>query len=175
MEEMVNSGAALTGTALAFLGMACAVFFGGTGSAIGLSLAGRAGNGVLTDKPERYGTQMLLVVLPSSQGIYGLVAALLTLKNMNAFTQGAQIFELSMTQGWIVLAGGLAVGISCLFSGIFQGKVCAAGILMAAKRPEMATKAGVMYGIFVELYALFGFLAWFLIVNNGIDWASFAG
>ena len=173
MDQALMSVPALTGTAIAFIGIALAVFLSGTGSAVGLSIAGRAGNGVLADKPERYGTQMLLVVLPSSQGIYGLVAALLSLYNMNAFGEGG-IFALNLTQGVVILSGCLAVGVACLFSGIYQGKVCAAGILMAAKRPEMATKAGVMYGIFVELYALFGFLAWFLMVNKGVDWASFA-
>ncbi|MGE4285774.1 MAG: V-type ATP synthase subunit K [Phycisphaerae bacterium] len=161
-----------SGTSIAFIGIALAVFLSGTGSAIGLSIAGRAGNGVLADKPERYGTQFLLVVLPSSQGIYGLVAAILTLSNMNAFGEGP-LFSLGFEQGWIVFAGTIAVGVACLFSGIYQGKVCAAGILMAAKRPDMATKAGVIYGIFVELYALFGLLAWFLIVNQGIAWDAF--
>lgn len=161
-----------SGTSIAFIGIALAIFLSGTGSSIGLSIAGRAGNGVLADKPERYGTQFLLVVLPSSQGIYGLVAAILTLSNMNAFGVGG-LYHLGFEQGWIVFAGTIAVGVACLFSGIYQGKVCAAGILMAAKRPDMATKAGVIYGIFVELYALFGLLAWFLIVYKGIAWDAF--
>ena len=56
-------------------------------------------------------------------------------------------------------------------SAIWQGKVSAGGILMTAKRPEMAFKAGVVYAAMVEVYAILGFLASFLILQMGIKLA----
>jgi V/A-type H+-transporting ATPase subunit K len=156
------------GTAIAFIGVALSVFMAGSGSAIGIGAAGRAAAGVLADKPERYTTNLLLVALPSTQGIYGLVGALLVMFNMGAF--GDKLLALSVNDGLILLAACLAMGISGFVSGVYQGRVCAAGILMAAKREEMAIKAGVMYAVMVELYALFGLVAQILIYLKGINW-----
>ncbi|MHC4719303.1 MAG: V-type ATP synthase subunit K, partial [Planctomycetota bacterium] len=52
------------GFALALGGAAIATFLAGTGSAIGVGIAGRSATGVLSEKPERYGQLLLLVVLP---------------------------------------------------------------------------------------------------------------
>ncbi|MFI4912124.1 MAG: V-type ATP synthase subunit K [Sedimentisphaeraceae bacterium JB056] len=158
------------GSAIAFVGVALSVFLAGSGSAIGIGAAGRAAAGVLADKPERYTTNLLLVALPSTQGIYGLVGALLVMFNMGAF--GGQLLPLSLWDGLILLAACLAMGVSGLVSGIYQGRVCAAGILMAAKRQEMAIKAGVMYAVMVELYALFGLVIQILIYLKGVNWTD---
>jgi V/A-type H+-transporting ATPase subunit K len=88
--------------------------------------------------------------------------------NMGAF--GDKLLALSVNDGLILLAACLAMGISGFVSGVYQGRVCAAGILMAAKREEMAIKAGVMYAVMVELYALFGLVAQILIYLKGINW-----
>jgi V/A-type H+/Na+-transporting ATPase subunit K len=159
------------GSAIAFIGVALSVFLAGSGSAIGIGAAGRAAAGVLADKPERYTTNLLLVALPSTQGIYGLVGALLVMFNMGAFGSEG-LLQLSTSDGLILLAACSAMGVSGFVSGIFQGKVCAAGILMAAKREEMAIKAGVMYAVMVELYALFGLVAQILIYLTGINWEA---
>jgi V/A-type H+-transporting ATPase subunit K len=50
-----------------------------------------------------------------------------------------------------------------------QGKVCAGGIMMAAKRPEMAFKAGVVYAVMVEVYAILGLLVTIFMLNS-VDW-----
>jgi V/A-type H+-transporting ATPase subunit K len=55
-------------------------------------------------------------------------------------------------------------------SAIHQGKVCSGGILMTAKRPEMAFKAGVVYAVMVEVYAVLGLLITFLTLWFGINW-----
>ena len=61
----------LDGVSIALLGASMAVFLAGIGSAIGVGIAGRSATGVLSEKPERYGSLFLMVVLPSTQGIYG--------------------------------------------------------------------------------------------------------
>lgn len=158
------------GSAVAFVGVALSVFMAGCGSAIGLGTAASASAGVLADKPERYTTNLLLVALPSTQGIYGLVGALLIMFNMGAFS--GTLLPLSLWDGIILFAGCMAMGVAGLVSGIHQGKVCAAGILMAAKRQDMAVKAGVMYAVMVELYALFGLVIQILIYLKGVNWQA---
>ena len=154
------------GLALAFAGAAFATFLSGIGSSIGLGIAGRSAAGILSEKPEQYGLMTLLVVLPSTQGIYGLVISLFIMIKINLF--GGEMADISVIQGLQIFGASLAVGIAGLFSGIHQGKVCAGGIQMAAKRPEMGVKAGVVYAALVEFYAILGFLVSFLLIFIGI-------
>jgi len=156
------------GIALAIAGAAIATFMSGIGSSIGLGIAGRAATGVLTEKPERYGIMTLLVVLPSTQGIYGLVISLFVMLKLNMFGGGLE-GDLSWQLGLQLLAACLPVGIAGMYSGINQGKACAGGIMMSAKRPEMSVKAGVVYAALVEFYAILGFLVSLLAVMIGIQ------
>jgi len=150
------------GVSIALFGASVAVFLAGIGSAIGVGIAGRSATGVLSEKPERYGTVFLMVVLPSTQGIYGFLVGFTLLGKI----VGPDAVNLSLAQGWTVFAACLPVAFAGLLSGIHQGKVCAAGILMAAKRPEMAFKAGVIYAVMVELYAVLGWLVSTMATNN---------
>lgn len=152
--------------AIALAGAAIATFVSGIGSSVGLGIAGRTATGVLTEKPERYGLTTLLVVLPSTQGIYGLVISLFVMLKLNMFGGGVE--DLSIATGCQLFAGCLPVGVAGLFSGIHQGKACAGGILMSAKRPEMGIKAGLVYAALVEFYAILGFLVSLLIVMIGV-------
>lgn len=150
------------GVSIALFGASIAVFLAGIGSAIGVGIAGRSATGVLSEKPERYGTIFLLVVLPSTQGIYGFLVGFTLLGKI----VGPDAVSLDLAQGCTVFAACLPVAFAGLLSGIHQGKVCAAGILMAAKRPEMVVKAGVIYAVMVELYAVLGWLVSTMATNN---------
>jgi V/A-type H+-transporting ATPase subunit K len=152
----------LNGATIGLFGAGIAVFLAGIGSAIGVGIAGRSATGVLSEKPERYGTLFLMVVLPSTQGIYGFLVGFTLLGKL----VGPSAVELTAAQGWTVFAACMPVAFAGLLSGIHQGKVCAAGILMAAKRPEMAFKAGVIYAVMVELYAVLGWLVSTMASNN---------
>ncbi len=155
------------GLALAFAGAAFATFLAGIGSSIGLGIAGRSATGILSEKPEQYGLMTLLVVLPSTQGIYGLVISLFIMIKINLF--GGDLADVSLGQGIMIFGASLPVGIAGLFSGVHQGKTCAGGIQMAAKRPEMGVKAGVVYAALVEFYAILGFLVSFLLIFIGVN------
>ena len=152
----------LDGSAIALFGASMAVFLAGIGSAIGVGIAGRSATGVLSEKPERYGTLFLMVVLPSTQGIYGFLVGFTLLGKL----VGPEAVSLTVAQGWSVFAACMPVAFAGLLSGIHQGKVCASGILMAAKRPEMAFKAGVIYAVMVELYAVLGWLVSTMATNH---------
>lgn len=158
------------GLALALAGAAIASFLAGVGSAIGVGIAGRSATGVLSEKPERYGQLLVLVVLPGTQGLYGFAMAFIVLVKLNIF--GGEVVAMSVTRGYEVIVACLPVAIAGLLSAIHQGKVCASGILMTAKRPEMSFKAGVVYAVMVELYALLGLVVTFFILWFGIQWGQ---
>jgi V/A-type H+-transporting ATPase subunit K len=142
-------------------GAALAVFLAGFGSSIGIGTAGQAANGVLSEDPDKFGPLLLLVALPGTQGIYGLVGGFMVIYKLGLLT-GTPV-ELTMTQGWQIFFAALPTGFAGWISGIHQGKVCAAGVAMAAKRPETLMK-GVIYGAMVETYAIFGLIVSILLL-----------
>ena len=145
------------GLLLGLIGAVLAALLAGIGSAVGIGIAGRSATGVLSEKPERYGQLFLQVVLPGTQGFYGFVIAFIAMGKIN--------FEgMTGAQGMAILAACLPIAFAGMLSAIHQGKTCAAGILMTAKRPEMAVKAGVLYAAMVEVYAVLGFLISLLIL-----------
>ena len=138
-------------------GAALAVFLAGIGSAVGVGIAGRSATGVLSEQPDRYGQAFILVVLPGTQGFYGFLGGFLVMTQVGIL--GGNVLPVSTWQGLQLLAACLPVALAGLLSAIHQGKVCASAILMTAKRPELAFKAGVVYAVMVETYAVLGLLA----------------
>lgn len=147
---------------IAYLGAALAALMAGIGSAVGIGIAGRSATGVLSEKPERYGQLFLQVVLPGTQGFYGFVIAFFAMGKITGFVNSDNGLQIS--NALALFAACLPIAFAGLFSAIHQGKTCAGGILMTAKRPEMAVKAGVLYAAMVEVYAVLGFLISLLIL-----------
>ena len=143
------------GLALALAGAAIAVGLGGMGSAIGVSLAGQAGAGVTTEQPEKFGKVLVLEALPGTQGIYGFLIGFLILLFTGVL--GGEVKEITLAQGWQLFFTCIPCGLACLFSGIYQGKVSAAGMNMIAKDDSQMGKAMVLSAM-VETYAVLGFL-----------------
>jgi V/A-type H+/Na+-transporting ATPase subunit K len=143
-----------------FLGMsgaALAVLLGGIGSAIGIGRAGRSACGVLSEQPDRYGQVFVLVVLPGTQGFYGFLGGFLVMMQLGVL--GGEVKAVTASQGWQLVAACLPVALAGLVSALHQCKVCMSAILMTAKQPELAFKAGVVYAVMVETYAVLGLLA----------------
>jgi len=86
--------------------------------------------------------------------------------NLNFFNADP-IMTVNFKTGVAIFAACLPIAFAGMLSAIHQGKVCAAGILMTAKRPEMAFKAGVVYAVMVEVYAVLGLLVTMFILLNG--------
>lgn len=152
------------GLAIALFGAAVAVFLCGIGSSVGVGLAGQAANGVLSEDPDKFGNMLLLVALPGTQGVYGFVtgfwAAIIKLNLLSG-----NIPVLTPAKGWQIFAACLPVAVSGLVSAIHQGKVCAAGIAVAAKQPQAAMRA-LIYGGLVETYAILGLVITLLLLNG---------
>ncbi|MHC1717310.1 MAG: V-type ATP synthase subunit K [Acidaminococcaceae bacterium] len=151
------------GTSLALAGAASAAILAGIGSAIGVGIAGQAGAGVVSEDPDKFGNVLLLQALPGTQGIYGLLIAFIIVLNIGVVDGNMK--ELTLYQGWSLFIAGLPIGIVGLLSAIYQGKVCAAGIYLTAKRPEETAK-GLIFGAMVETYAVLALLISFIMVNG---------
>lgn len=148
------------GTFIALLGAAIAAALAGSGSAIGVGIAGQAAAGVTSEDPDKFGKVLILQLLPGTQGIYGLLIAFIVFIKVELF---GDMLALTNASGWIIFAGCLPIAIAGLVSGMYQGKVCAAGIGLTAKRPEESTK-GIIMAVMVETYAVLALLISFLAI-----------
>ncbi|PIR48378.1 hypothetical protein COU80_05140 [Candidatus Peregrinibacteria bacterium CG10_big_fil_rev_8_21_14_0_10_55_24] len=162
-EVVTHAGAIQWGLGLAFLGAALATFLACLGSILGVGAMGQAGAGLLTEKPDLAGKVITLMVLPGSQGLYGMVISLLFIFNYGPVISGE--VSISVSQGFILLMACLPVAITCLTSGPYQSKVCAAGLHMLARDDKLAGRVITMAAL-VETYALLGFLISFFMMNS---------
>jgi len=144
------------GLLYALLGAGLAIFLCGIGSSIGIGYVGREANGVLSEEPEKFGTMLLLVALPGTQGIYGFLTGFLVIMKIGIL--GGKTTIISPSVGLQIMLSCLPIAISGLFSAIHQGKVCAAGISVASKHPEASMRA-MVYGALVETYAVLALVA----------------
>ncbi|NLW78015.1 MAG: V-type ATP synthase subunit K [Ruminococcaceae bacterium] len=150
------------GIAFAVLGMACASFLAGAGSAIGVGTAGQAAAGVVTEDPTKFGKVLVLQLLPGTQGIYGLLIAFITMSQIGLLGGSP---DMTLAKGIAYLAACLPVGIVGLVSGIHQGKTSVAAINLFARRPDQFGKS-LIFPAMVETYAILGFLVSLLAVSS---------
>ncbi|MCL4147099.1 UNVERIFIED_CONTAM: hypothetical protein GTU68_040184 [Idotea baltica] len=139
-----------TGIVLAVIGAAVAAIFGGVGSCLGVGAAGTKATGVLAERPDLFGKLLLITALPGSQGVYGLLMAILILMKAN------------LLGGQMLLWAGAMVGLAGFTSGWFQGKV-AAGAIGAIGRDDSVSGKALVLAVIIETYAIFGLLAGFFI------------
>ena len=118
------------GMVLALIGAALATALAGAGSAWGVGIAGQAAAGVVAEDPDQFAKVLILQLLPGTQGIYGLLMTFLIFVRVGFF--GGNM-DLTLTQGWWVLASGIPVGLIGVWSGVGQGKAAAAGIMLTGK------------------------------------------
>ncbi|PIP13850.1 MAG: hypothetical protein COX48_03065 [bacterium (Candidatus Stahlbacteria) CG23_combo_of_CG06-09_8_20_14_all_34_7] len=144
------------GFILALLGAAMSALLAGIGSVLGINYPARAADGVLSESPEKFGSLFLLVALPGTQGFYGFVGAFLILGKIANVT--------TMEQGLSLFIAAIPVAIAGFVSAIYQGKTCAAGVTLVAKRVDQAMK-GVIHAALIETYAVLGLLVTFFLIN----------
>lgn len=163
MESIIATMTEQLGAMLVILGAALAVGIAGTGSAWGIGLANEAAAGVMTEDPKKFGYCLVLLALPGTQGIYGLLVAVLALQKAGLL--GGAAVAVSLWQGLGILFACLPITITGIYSAIWQGKSSAATILMISKRPEQIGKAVILPAM-CETYAVFGLLVSILMLNG---------
>lgn len=151
------------GLLYAILGAVMVMVFSGTGSVIGVAMAGQAAAGVITEDPEKFGPMIPLVGLSGTQGFYGFLIGFLVFNKLNLLSASVKTPTLAQGLQILVICG--IVGIVEAVSAVYQGMVSVACIGIVAKRQEEAGKALVL-PIFVEIYAILGLAAAFLLLNG---------
>ena len=151
------------GLSFAVIGAACAALFAGIGSAKGVGLVGEAAAGVVSVDPSKFSKVLILQLLPGTQGLYGLLTAILLLSRIGII--GGTPADLTLNQGLMFLAACLPIAIVGLFSGIAQGRAAAAGVGIVAKKTDQSSK-GVIMAAMVETYAILALLVSILLIYN---------
>ncbi|WP_027107565.1 V-type ATP synthase subunit K [Lacticigenium naphthae] len=157
MDSLATVFGETSGMVWAAFGIAMATIFSGIGSAKGVSMTGEAAAALTTEQPEKFGQALILELLPGTQGLYGFVIAFLIYLNVTP--------DIAASTGLYLFMASLPIAFTGLFSGMYQGRVAAAGIQILAKKPEHSTK-GIIYSAMVETYAILGFVISFLLVFN---------
>lgn len=143
------------GLVFALLGAALAALLAGTGSAIGVGMAGEAAAGVVTEDPQKFGKVLILQLLPGTQGIYGLLIAFITLSQIGVLGGGAA--DVSFVEGLLYFAACLPMAFVGLWSAKRQARAAVSGIALVAKRPDQMGKA-IIFAAMVETYAILALL-----------------
>lgn len=151
------------GLVLAIIGAALAALLAGIGSAKGVSLVGEAASGVVSVDPSKFSKVLVLELLPGTQGLYGLIAAMFILLRTGVL--GGSAAALTLQQGLGFLAASLPIAVVGLISGIMQGRTAAAGVSITAKKPDHNGKAIIMAAM-VETYAILALLISVLMILN---------
>ncbi len=152
----------MLGFMLIILGAALAAALAGAGSAVGTGIAGQAASGVVSEDPEKFGSLLVLQALPGTQGIYGLVALFMII---NKLPSAGALGDIPVSSGLAVLGAALPVALTGLVSGVYQGKVCASGCNLVARRPDELGK-GMIFAVVVETYAVLGLLGTILLLQR---------
>ncbi len=153
----------MSGFWIAMAGVGVAAFLSGIGSSIGVGIPSRAAAGLLSEQPDKFGKIFLFIVLPSTQGFYGFIGAMVIMMKIGLLG-GSPNFDMTMVEGFQYLMAALPVGVLGLMSAIHQGLVCTSGVELAAKQPESTMKV-VIFAVMVETYAILGFVTTFFMVN----------
>lgn len=151
------------GITLAITGAVLAALFAGIGSARAVGLVGEAAAGVVSVDPSKFSKVLILQLLPGTQGLYGLLTAILMLSRVGVIGGGA--VELTTAQGLMFLAASLPIAIVGYFSAIAQGRAAVAGVGITAKAPEHNGK-GIIMAAMVETYAILALLVSILLIYN---------
>lgn len=151
------------GLALVITGAVFAALFAGIGSAKGVGLVGEAAAGVVSNDPSKFSKVLILQLLPGTQGLYGLLVAVLLLSKVGIL--GGNIQYIDIYKGLMYFGACLPIAFGGLFSGIAQGRAAASGVGIVAKKPEQSGKAIIMAAM-VETYAILALLISILIIYN---------
>ena len=152
-----------TAMTLAILGAALSALLAGIGSAKAVGAVGEAANGLVSQDPSKFSKVLILQLLPGTQGLYGLLVAVLLLSRIGVI--GGNPLELTMAQGAAYLAACIPMAFGGLLSAVWQGKVAIAGVGLVAKKPEQSGKAVIMAAM-VETYAILSLLISILLIYN---------
>ncbi|MDR0305613.1 MAG: hypothetical protein LBI42_02125 [Chitinispirillales bacterium] len=140
---------------LALVGMGLMIGLSATGAGIGFGLLAQTAIGGLKKRPEAWGNLLVLSAVPSSQGLYGFVAFIMYNTSLTAIVAAG---PMTMTQGAIFFGAGIAVGLACMITCIYQAKICASGALSIAEGNNVLGNTLIL-AAFPEFFAILSLVA----------------
>ena len=149
----------------ALLGAAIATGVAGIGSIKGVGMAAETAMGAMSEDSSKFGKMLVLVLLPGTQGLYGLVVWFFALLQMGVFGGNVDPTSLTVVDGLRVACACLPMATGAAISAPAQGRVAATAVNLMAKRPDDWAK-GIILCITVEFYAILSLLASFLMLLN---------
>jgi V/A-type H+-transporting ATPase subunit K len=151
------------GLALALLGALTAALLAGIGSARAVGMVGEAAAGVVSQDPGKFSKVLILQLLPGTQGLYGLLTAVLALSQIGILGGTPQM--LTISQGLMYFVACLPIAVVGYFSAIAQGRAAVAGVGIVAQKPDQNGKAITMAAM-VETYAILALLITILALTS---------
>ena len=152
-----------TGLVIAVFGAVLAALVAGLGSAKAVGMVGEAAAGVVAEDPSKFSKVLVLQLLPGTQGLYGLLTAVLALSQLGVL--GGSALELTVAQGFAYFAACMPIMLVGYFSAIAQARTAVAGVGIVAKNPSQNGKAITMAAM-VETYAILALLVSILVING---------
>ncbi|WP_299206065.1 ATP synthase subunit C [uncultured Tateyamaria sp.] len=140
--------------ALGWVGIFSPMALGAVASSIGCSIAGQASIGAMLETEGGYGRFVGISAFPSTFVIYGIVI-MFTLNR-----------EVTLENAGGLFGVGLLSGIALLYSGIWQGRACAAAINASKEKPQIFGLALAPAAI-IEGFGVFAFV-FALVISAGI-------
>jgi V/A-type H+-transporting ATPase subunit K len=137
----------------AWVGIYAPMALGAIASAIGCAIAGQASIGAMLDTDGGYGRYVGIAAFPSTMAIYGIVVMFSLLREVTAENAGG------------LFGVGLLAGIALLYTGIWQGRACAAAINAAKEKPEIFGLSLAPAAI-IEGFAVFAFVFALVVAGN---------
>ena len=152
-----------TGLVIAIAGAVLAALVAGYGSAKAVGMVGEAAAGVVAEDASKFSKVLVLQLLPGTQGLYGLLTAVLALSQLGVL--GGQALELTVAQGCSYFAACLHIMLVGYFSAVAQARTAVAGVGIVAKDASQSGKAITMAAM-VETYAILALLVSILVING---------
>lgn len=145
---------------------AIAVGASGIGSAIGLTMAGRAAEKTSTEVGRTFGTNLVFTVLAETPTIYGLLVALIVILNAGNIQNLVETGLLSQDQVfWGAFGAAVVVGITGFFSALGIGYAACAAITATGKKEGLFGKS-LVFVILPETIVIYGLLIAMLIMRS---------
>jgi V/A-type H+-transporting ATPase subunit K len=145
-----------TAIILAYVGVALMVGCTGLASAIGTAICGMTSVGAMKKEPSKFGSYLIMSVMPSTQGLYGFGAYFL----LSGFIKP----DMTIFAASAIFGVGLIMAITGVSSAYMQARVCASGISAVSNGHNVTANTMIM-GAFPELYAILGFATSFLVMG----------
>ncbi|MGC8832220.1 MAG: hypothetical protein ACP5PQ_06550 [Thermoproteota archaeon] len=134
-----------------------AIGFSGVGSILGIAMTASVSSRMVAEKPERFGLALVFTVLAETPVIYGLLVSLFIIMNGGSVND----FNTSIS----LLASGLSVGLTGLFSGLGIGIAGSAAIGVVSEREELFGKS-LIFTVLPESIVIYGLLVSIVIIRG---------